>query len=203
MKKNRIRLTESQLHNLIKESARQILSELDWKTYANAAKKRYSQGDFDKFHDLRRASEDAFNKKYGYNDEWDADLQHGGERKVYMQGTGENYSEPTLRASKSDRYPSLYGAYKSVGSTLSHNKKGDYVYGSHHQSCDDGHWSSNNTDDFDFGPDEVFRGKYGAAKREFDRYDNDNYEYEPNGRGWYLKDNMDEAIRRAIRKVLS
>ena len=30
----------------------------------------------------------------------------------------------------------------------------------------------------------------------------DNYEYEPNGRGWYLKDNMDESIRRTIRKVL-
>ena len=29
-----------------------------------------------------------------------------------------------------------------------------------------------------------------------------NYEYEPNGRGWYLKDNMEESIRRAIRKVL-
>ena len=41
--KQRIRLTESELHRLIKESVNNILSELDWKTYANAAKKRYKQ----------------------------------------------------------------------------------------------------------------------------------------------------------------
>ena len=38
--RNRVRLTESQLRNVIKESVKQVLSELDWKTYANAAKKR-------------------------------------------------------------------------------------------------------------------------------------------------------------------
>ena len=44
MNNNRIRLTESQLHKLIKESVKQVLSELDWKTYANAANKRQAQG---------------------------------------------------------------------------------------------------------------------------------------------------------------
>lgn len=34
--KRKIRLTESDLHNIIKESVETILSELDWKTYANA-----------------------------------------------------------------------------------------------------------------------------------------------------------------------
>jgi hypothetical protein len=36
----RVRLTEGQLHNVIRESVSQILNELDWKTYDNAAKKR-------------------------------------------------------------------------------------------------------------------------------------------------------------------
>ena len=40
--RNRVRLTESQLHNVIKESVKQVLSELDWKTYANAANKMRS-----------------------------------------------------------------------------------------------------------------------------------------------------------------
>ena len=39
----RIRLTEGQLHNVIRESVSQILNELDWKTYDNAAKKRIRQ----------------------------------------------------------------------------------------------------------------------------------------------------------------
>lgn len=43
MKNNRIRLAESQLHNVIKESVKQVLSELDWKTYASAAGKMYRQ----------------------------------------------------------------------------------------------------------------------------------------------------------------
>ena len=42
-KKQVIRLTEGDLHRIIKESVDNILSELDWKTYANAAKKRYQQ----------------------------------------------------------------------------------------------------------------------------------------------------------------
>ena len=36
----RIRLTEGQLHNVIRESVSQILNEIDWKTYENAAYKK-------------------------------------------------------------------------------------------------------------------------------------------------------------------
>lgn len=43
---------------------------------------------------------------------------------------------------------------------------------------------------------------YGDRTKEMSDYFNGNYEYEPNGRGWHLKDNMDESIRKAIRKVL-
>jgi hypothetical protein len=39
MNKNKIRLTESQLHRVIKESVKKVLRELDYKTYQNAAKK--------------------------------------------------------------------------------------------------------------------------------------------------------------------
>ena len=37
--RRRIRLTESDLHKVISESVRQYLTELDWKTYMNAARK--------------------------------------------------------------------------------------------------------------------------------------------------------------------
>ena len=39
----KVRLTESELKNIISESVRQILTELDWQTYVNAAKKRKQQ----------------------------------------------------------------------------------------------------------------------------------------------------------------
>lgn len=35
----KIKLTESQLHKVIKESVKRIITELDWKTYANASRK--------------------------------------------------------------------------------------------------------------------------------------------------------------------
>ena len=37
--KRKIKLTESDLHNIIKESVNHILSELDWRTYQSAARK--------------------------------------------------------------------------------------------------------------------------------------------------------------------
>ena len=50
----RVRLTEGQLHNVIRESVSQILNELDWKTYDNAfwgKEKRLikNQNDLDKY----------------------------------------------------------------------------------------------------------------------------------------------------------
>lgn len=79
MNKNKIRLTESQLHNMISESVKQVLSELDWKTYASAAdkardKRLNNKDDYDAYRNTER--EDAFNdaaskalsKKYNLRD---------------------------------------------------------------------------------------------------------------------------------------
>ena len=64
--RNKVRLTESQLHNVIMESVKQVLTELDWKTYANAAKKSYEQGR-DSGWDFSRAAERELNKKYPHS----------------------------------------------------------------------------------------------------------------------------------------
>lgn len=45
MNKKVIRLTESDLHKIIKESVSRVLSEADWKTYMNASRKRKQQAD--------------------------------------------------------------------------------------------------------------------------------------------------------------
>src|SRR5574344_306968 len=78
---SKIRLTESQLHKVIKESVKKVLRELDYKTYQNAAKKAHLRAldDYDdndtnmnkyleKSKNFRNAAEDAFIRDYGYDD---------------------------------------------------------------------------------------------------------------------------------------
>ena len=68
----RIRLTEGQLHNVIRESVNNILNEIDWKTYASAARKKDDQmknpDDSDEFSrevsPLMSASSKAVFRKY-------------------------------------------------------------------------------------------------------------------------------------------
>ena len=69
----RVRLTEGQLHNVIRESVSQILNELDWKTYDNAFWKKdkrliKNQNDLDKYGreiwPLNDAAQEAKYRKY-------------------------------------------------------------------------------------------------------------------------------------------
>lgn len=64
-----IRLTESDLHRIIKESVNNILTELDWRTYANAAKKSSSIGDTKRARKFRQAASDSSNMQK-YNDKY-------------------------------------------------------------------------------------------------------------------------------------
>ena len=68
----RVRLTEGQLHNVIRESVNKILNEIDWKTYNNAALKKsntmQNPDDIDEYErDVRplyQASYDTLMRKY-------------------------------------------------------------------------------------------------------------------------------------------
>lgn len=91
-----IRLTEGDLHKIIKKSVNNIIQELDWKTTMNAARKRKEQADNlrdaygkifpnseisisrngydDRADDLEKYSQNSFNKKYNLP------LEHGHEK---------------------------------------------------------------------------------------------------------------------------
>lgn len=58
-----IRLTESDLHNMIKEA----INELDWKSYMNAAKARQEQGNQKSSDELLKHAQQQFNQKHGLN----------------------------------------------------------------------------------------------------------------------------------------
>lgn len=69
--KKTVYLNESKLHNIIRESLKGIISELNWKTYMNAAHKAYDRND-DRVDRFRDAAIDRFNSEYSF-DETDND----------------------------------------------------------------------------------------------------------------------------------
>ena len=227
MKKNRIRLTESQLHNIIKESVKQMLSELDWKTYDNAARKKYDQwakyywrGDeedkknFKSYERLKDAARDAFDRDYGYSDE-------------------DGYLKTDINNCCSDERIQTHPVKPNGHDFETHSPyfvTNQNFYGQNGQH-EPGKWCVGTvgwagavaaSPDFDseeeaiaYANDHNMRltpkdkisdklmSKWDDANKELDNFYKHNYEYEPNGRGWHLKDNLDEAIHRAIRKALS
>ena len=62
--KRTFKLRESELKRMIAESVKGAINELDWKTYANAAKKAREQGRDSRW-DFDRATERALDKQYG------------------------------------------------------------------------------------------------------------------------------------------
>lgn len=60
-----VRLTESQLHNIISESVKSVLNELDARTLASAADKAKERSDA-RFNKFRNGAIDRWNDEYGY-----------------------------------------------------------------------------------------------------------------------------------------
>lgn len=75
--KQTIRLTESDLHKVIKESVKQVISELDRRTYYNASTKDYMPQRKTQF---LEKSADEFNKQFGYTDD-----EMGNQIEAYVQ----------------------------------------------------------------------------------------------------------------------
>lgn len=78
-----IKLTESEFKDFITEAVKIVLSELDWRTYHNAAMKDYDKKRAQKFADMR---DSKFNSEYGYEDSKNGNY-------IRMQG---NYDDPRL-----------------------------------------------------------------------------------------------------------
>ena len=164
--KKLIRLTESDLHNIVKGSIRKVLSEMDWKTYINAARKRKQQADDlrykypknsllrgrssydDKADELRNHAQKMFNQKYGkdgYPYQWEGSPDYEGR---YTRGN--KYSDddfetkaPTKqgwwRGEKADgiRHYRRGEGFPSLNMGAIHDDLYDYAYG----NDEDGFWS--------------------------------------------------------------
>jgi hypothetical protein len=172
MNRKLIRLTESDLHRIVKESVNQILTELDWKTYQNAAKKAHLKAlddyggsigggeyDHDKYNDylsrsrrFRKAAEDAFNKEHGYDDG------------RFHLGLDSDMEGSRLPSPSGKIYP-----YNDTSKIKVRDKREGNL---------------NFDDDFyrRFIPKNV-KDKYDIANQELQNYKRGNYEYQK-GKGW-------------------
>ena len=176
-----IRLTESDLHRVIKESVNNILSELDWKTYANASQKRKEQGDLDKAHHLKLYAGQQFQNKHDlpnlvklYNTVYnrypmnDYSYIDGDEANIYA---GEicpkyctDYSRTTLVRNKGDEQPRVM-----------RNGRSWYNFKDIHDDTEIIKHATENGE-----------GGFKRGYKDLNDYYNDNYDY-IKGKGWTKK----------------
>ncbi len=183
--RKKVKLSESQLCDVIKESVKQVLSELDWKTYANATKKAIAKRD-KRVNLFQDAEDKEFNKKYGFDDHDernDADYYWTSDHSYRMKN-----GEPTYRQKR-------YAAGKgSTDDTVKFNG-----FGYKHNYYDPKYPMGVETQPYYFH----YYDKAKKGDEDFSNYAKGNYDYD-NEHGWHLKDEkkLEESIKRSIRKYL-
>ena len=181
MKNNRIRLTESQLHNIIRKCVNEAVNELDWKTYANAAKKQ-AERDNEKYDNDSSLNEPTKHllKRFG---------KVGDRREAFQFAAIDRFREQ-FPGDYSIYSPGLYGIEKGNYGTNPHLK--DY-YGEEPHVY---YKKSRGGKSYDAYGDEALdiaykyspsgRKKFVDASTELKNYHGGNYEY-IDGQGWQLK----------------
>lgn len=99
----KIRLTEEDLHKVIVESVKNILSELDWRTYQSASEKDTNPRRASRFRD---AATNSFNRQNGYglkNVGYGDDMSHD------MEADGDFYGGGNQYANKGDMFATVSG----------------------------------------------------------------------------------------------
>ena len=110
--KRTIKLRESDLRRMIAESVKGVINELDWKTYANAARKRAEQGasDYD-IYQLDQAANNALYDKYKITGDthfpFAPQIQTSKGEYTWERDEDGNYSKKYPHAGQIGRYPQL------------------------------------------------------------------------------------------------
>ena len=199
MSKKVIKMNESQLKGMISESVKGVLSELDWKTYMNAGKKRltkpYNEKSKNGFDSIRKAGEE-FDKEYGYNanDRWFDHPEKQGITRTYgvPHGLFNNAKDVRMQVKTDVSKPNSSGLFK--GRTLTYDPK--YKYADMNQYWANDHSPERVENDFYNGSGinqneepllaYLVKHNHDRAKEEVDNYENGNYEYQK-GKGWTKK----------------
>ena len=189
-----IKLNKNQLVNLISESTEKIISEMDWKTYANAAKKREQQFRdeanpsnkkklFNSYYNLRDKARERFDNDYVDDYKYDTfgdklRGKHSPKFEVGLDITEKPYG--------------LLKGYNKDGDKLFSTKKGTYT------SQYKGYQSPRN-----FFRNKEVADKFTTADDELWDYHNGDYEYDSikNGGSGKWNKKIKEAINRTINEI--
>lgn len=179
MSKRTVRLTESELKSIITESVKNIISELDWRTYANAEEKQrtqdrlnhhYDYSDNSRVRKFSRQSDAEANKKFFGNEEGLWGVINGNENSFIGFSAGRlvlQYDEGDIEVTKD-------GLQKWVSN--------DGGASSHPVPCDIDVI-------FEVIPDYQLQIAFLKAMREYQNFRKGNSVY-VNKPGWYSKDNL-------------
>ena len=191
-----MKIKESQLRKIIQES----LKELDWKTYANAAKKAHEWRNEHPFlYDRNRGLDfdNAAQKSFNQQHDIENNPMHGGE-KGNINFTS-FHGEPELSGSREHDFGDGGGPFNLKHNVYHMSKKygKDGGYG-RTRMWDHPHETT--PEEF-FDNDEMAK-KFRDAEQDVDDYKNGNYEYTTD-KGWHLKESrLNKIIKESIKKVL-
>ena len=177
--KQTIRINESQLRRMVAESVKNVLNEIDWKTYQNAAKKARERGD-NRQSKFMSAAADAFNDEYGWGEEgfYDPKVHYDG---MHLRATNNDPTQHTMERmydydSENGTYsnPRNYDSTKAFGLFDKYDKDGRYKRV----------WNPSLSRYFE---DPEQEKAYRRASKEMDDYKTGKYVYDKE-KGWHLKD---------------
>ena len=200
MKKNIVKLNENTLKQIVAESVKNVLSEIDWKTYANAANKRRKQyrdeikngidsDKWDRAQELDNAASRALSDKFGKN----------------LKTWGDNWNGET-----GDRHVMDADAPWTTGT----NAMGPEPTGYYYTSSKDRNWR-NGSDEYQNGDYDLygdipldFKNQSEEDKqnnnigREIDNFTHDRYAYD-NEKGWHLKESVEKAVKSVLKEYIN
>lgn len=188
--KKTIRLTESELHNVIKESVSNILSELDWKSYANASKKRKKQWqEKPSLDNWKKAYKLADKANRTFNDEYVGDWKY--------DNLGDKLKGGHSTTFDAHINPMDDGKYMPYGRVRGKNKGGEEIFSTEKGVYHRGKGGITT-------PNKHFRDKeignaFSRANDELWDYANGNYEYN-DGEGWKLKESVDKIVNSILKE---
>ena len=195
--KQTVKLNESQLRQMVAESVKNVLSELDWKTYANARKKAADKGQYDRSRKFGNAADSAFNDKFGYQgdeeSEYYAPNVRGNAFLHRVEAQNNDYPSHTIQHlydydNDKQEYsnPQNYDSTKALGIMDKYDEHGRYKR----------IWNPSLKRFFNNPEQEK---AYRTESKEMDDYVMGNYDYD-NEKGWQLKESVAKAVNAVLKE---